>query len=685
MLIYWLRIMLGAYCAGAAVSLLGDRWSRATRVLGHTGLLIGAVAGVALAIQCMIGGIPPTVLHVDLPPLFPFANLVIVLDGLSAFFLLVVSMVAIAAAIYGPAYLKSHSVSSSAVQVLGINLFVGSMTLVLCAGDALTFLLAWEGMTLASYALVVSESNKTNTHAGLVYIVMAHAGTALLMVVFLILTVHAGSFDFVALRTTATTLPAPERSILFFLALAGLGAKAGVVPLHVWLPKAHPAAPSHVSALMSGVMLKVAIYGILRIGMDILSPVGGPLPLSWGWTVLALGSISAIVGVLYALQQHDLKRLLAFHSVENVGIILMGAGMAMLLAHRGPGADALAALGLAAALLHTLNHAAFKGLLFFCAGSVQSATHVLNMEELGGLARRMPWTAWLFLLGATAISALPPLNGFVSEWMTFQTLILGSIQLRSGSGVAVITAAATLALTSALAAACFVKAFGVTFLGRPRSSHAAEAVEVAPSMRVGMLLLSAVCVIIGIMPGYAMFLLDAPVMRLLGGAGPSTLVTVRGPLVLSAGAGIGTGTSVSMTAAAALFGVLVLIAWGVIVWPRKAAQDRKPTWTCGMMPQSRFDYTATAFAKPLRFIFAALYQPKRTVSKKTGETPYILRQLHWQSDVVDLTQVHLYDRLQSGVARVARAVRRRSTGSIHGYIGYVLITLLITLLIFGRG
>ncbi|HPS20944.1 MAG TPA: proton-conducting transporter membrane subunit [Candidatus Omnitrophota bacterium] len=686
MAINGLWIMLGTYCAGAAVSLLGDRWANVTRVLGHACLLIGALSGVALAIPCMTAGVARTAaLHVALPQYFPFANMVIALDGLSAFFLMVVSIVAIAAAIYGPAYLKSHAGSSSAVEVMGINFFVGSMALVLVAGDALTFLLAWEGMTLASYALVVYEGKKTNTHAGLVYIIMAHAGTALLMVVFLTLTVHAGSFSFAAIRTAVVALSGPERSVLFFLALIGLAAKAGVVPLHIWLPQAHPAAPSHVSALMSGVMLKVAIYGVLRLGMDLLVPAGEPLPPSWGWTVLVLGSISAIVGVLYALQQHDLKRLLAFHSVENVGIILMGIGMAMLLAHRGGASDALAVLGLAAALLHTLNHAAFKGLLFLSAGAVRSATHILNIEELGGLARRMPWTAWLFLLGAVAISALPPLNGFVSEWMTYQTLILGSIQLGSGSGLAVITAAAVLALTGALAAACFVKAFGVTFLGRPRSRHAAEAAEVAPSMRAGMVVLAGVCVVIGILPGYAIFILNAPVMSLLGGAGPSALVTIRGPLVLSAIGGMGTGTAVSITAAVTFFGVLALAVLGVIIWPRVTKSRREPTWTCGMTPVSRFDYTATAFAKPLRFIFALFYQSKRTVSRKTGVSPYELRELHWQSDVVDLAQEHFYNRLQSVVTRVAHAIRSKSTGRIHAYIGYVLVTLLITLLVFGRG
>jgi hydrogenase-4 component B len=683
-MIGFLELMLGAYAAGAAASLLARRSPRAARALGHLGLLVGAIAGVALATRQLLEAPSGPAMRLHLPVLFPFAELTLALDGLGAFFLLIISVVTVAAAVYGPAYLKAHGTRSPAAEVLGINLFVGSMALVTCAGDALTFLLAWEGMTLASYALVVSDGGEKDAHAGLVYIVMAHGGTAFLMVVFLVLGAHAGSLEFAPMRTAAA-ISGTERSALFFLSLAGLGAKAGVVPLHVWLPQAHPAAPSHVSALMSGVMLKVAIYGVLRVGLDLLAPASGPLPPSWGWTVLVLGSTSAVIGVLYALQQHDIKRLLAFHSVENVGIILMGLGMSMLLAHRGPAADALAALSLAASLLHCLNHAAFKGLLFLGAGSVISATHVRNMEELGGLGRRMAWTAWLFLVGAVAISALPPLNGFVSEWMTFQGLVLGGAQRGGGAGLAAIVAAAALALTGGLAAACFVKAFGVTFLGRPRSAHADEAVEVAPSMRAGMILLAGVCVAIGVAPGHVLSLLDAPVVRLLGGTGPSTLVTVRGPLVLSAYGNAGGGTALSMAAAAALFAVLALLAWAVLRWPRAAGRRLAPTWTCGMTPESRFDYTATAFAKPLRFIFAALYRPRREVERETGPTPYVLRRLRWEGDVLDLAQTQLYHRLQLWVMTTARAVRSRSTGRIQGYIGYVLFTLLLTLLAFGKG
>ena len=649
--------------------------------LGHLLILAGASAGATLALRVLIGG--EGTLYLALPRLFPFAEMSLSLDGLSAFFLLVVALVTAAAALYGPSYLGAHA-KAPLVQTFALAVFVACMAGVCCAGDGLTFLLAWEGMTLASYVLVVSDTrSEENTRAGLLYLVMAHAGTAALLVVFLTLAERGHGFDFVALRAAAGSLPGSTRTALFMLALIGFGAKAGVVPLHVWLPKAHPAAPSHASALMSGVMLKVALYGIFRLGFDILAPAAGPLPASWGWTVLIVGTVSAVLGVLLALQQHDLKRLLAFHSVENVGIILIGAGLAMLLT-RGRGAEPLATLALAASLLHTLNHAAFKGLLFLGAGSVISRTGVRNMEELGGLARRMPWTAWLFLLGAVAISALPPLNGFVSEWMTFQALLLGGAKLGGASGMLAGIAASMLALTGGLAAACFAKAFGVTFLGRPRSPHAEQASESPAPMIAGMLLLAGACVALGLAPGYAMRLLDGPTRELLGGLGASAVVTARGPLVLS-GNGVTSGleaTSISVTAVAALLAVLALVAWALRGWPRRAPRRLAPTWTCGMLPTSRFDYTATAFAKPLRLIFAAVYRPRRAIAKETGPSPYVIRRLGYTGEVVDLAETMLYTRLKRWVTATAQAIRAYSTGRIHGYIAFVLVTLVIALLFF---
>jgi len=683
--------MAACYGAGALTSLLA-RWSgRLALSVGHLAALAGAVVGLGVSLDLLLGA-PGRIVSQPLPGLFPFAQLSLSVDGLSAYFLLVVSLVAVAAAVYGPAYLGAHSPDAGpvrqAAQVLALNVFLGCMAFLCCAGDALTFLLCWEGMTLASYVLVISDDREgENARAGLLYMVMAHGGTALLLIAFLALTERAGVFDFAALRAAAAGLDGTTRSTLFFLALGGFATKAGVVPLHVWLPRAHPAAPSHVSALMSGVMLKVAIYGLLRFGFDLLAPVSGPLPSSWGWTVLVAGTTSAVLGVLYALQQHDLKRLLAFHSVENIGIILIGVGLSMMMWRREDVGGVLATVALTAALLHTVNHAAFKGLLFLGAGSVLCRTHVRNMEELGGLARRMPWTAGLFLLGAIAISALPPLNGFVSEWLTFQALLGGASLSHGPSGLGVVFSAAMLALTGGLAATCFAKAFGVTFLGRPRTSHAEHATEAPPSMIAGMMWLAAACVVLGVAPGYAMRLLDAPTAALLHGPVASAVVTAHGPLVLATGlTASGTAaTAISMTLVAALLLALTAIGWVVRRGLRRAPPRAAPTWTCGMSPTARFDYTATAFAKPLRLVFAALYRPRREVIRETAGTPYVLRRIRYAGEIVDLSETQIYHRVERSISKLSQAIRARSTGRIYGYIAFVLGALFVALMLFGVG
>ncbi len=672
------------------LSSLLARWSGRLAIgVGHLAALAGAAAGLGVSLVILLGG-PGRTLTQPLPILFPFARLSLSVDGLSAYFLLVISLVAVAAAIYGPAYLRAHSPEAGrarqAAQVFALNMFLGCMTFLCCAGDALTFLLCWEGMTLSSYVLVVSDDRDgENARAGLLYMVMAHGGTALLLVAFLALTERGGAFDFAALRAAADHLDSTTRTTLFFLALGGFATKAGVVPLHVWLPRAHPAAPSHVSALMSGVMLKVAIYGILRFAFDLLAPVDGPLPPSWGWTVLVVGTISAVLGVLYALQQHDLKRLLAFHSVENIGIILIGVGLAMILWRQDGVSGALATVALTAALLHTVNHAAFKGLLFLGAGSVLCRTHIRNIEELGGLARRMPWTAGLFLLGAVAISALPPLNGFVSEWLTFQALLGGGSRVHGPAGLVIVFSAAMLALTGGLAAACFAKAFGVTFLGRPRTAQAEHATEAPPSMIAGMVWLALLCVALGVAPGYAIRLLDAPTAMLLHGPAASAVVTARGPLVLSAAlTPSGTdATAISMTMMAALLIALTAMAWILRHGLRRSPARAAPTWTCGMSPTTRFDYTATAFAKPLRLVFAALYHPRREVTRETAGTPYVVQRIHYAGEIVDLAETQIYHRVEREISALSRTIPARSTGRIYGYIGFVLGTLIVALLLIG--
>src|SRR5881409_559698 len=386
------------------------------------------------------------------------------------------------------------------------------MTLVVLADDGFFFLLVWELMSLSSYFLVVTEHDKAEVrHAGFFYLIMTHVGTAFIFLTFLVFFREAGSFSFEAFRHSAYPLPEDIRTLAFLTALIGFGAKAGIVPLHVWLPYAHPAAPSHVSSLLSGVMIKTAIYGIVRVYFDFL---GGEFPWWWGLVVLTVGAVSALLGVMYALMEHDLKSLLAYHSVENIGIILLGIGAGMIF--QSYGLASLAALGLLAGLYHTINHAVFKGLLFMGAGALLSATHTRNMEEYGGLIRKMPWTAFFFLIGAVSISALPPSNGFVSEWLVFQSLFL-SFQLPDlFLKLMLPIAAAMLALTGVLALACFVKAFGISFLALPRSAHARHAEEVPVSMRLGMALLAVACIALGVAPMVVVPLLDrvvAPLAR----------------------------------------------------------------------------------------------------------------------------------------------------------------------------
>ena len=372
--------------------------------------------------------------------------------------------------------------------------YLAGMNLVVLADDAFSFLVAWEFMSLSSWALVMANHRAPeNARAGYVYLVMASFGTLALLLAFGLLAGPDGGYAFASMR--AHHPDSVTGALVLLLALVGAGSKAGLVPLHVWLPLAHPAAPSHVSALMSGVMTKVAIYGFIRIVFDL---VGEPV---W-WSsliVLAFAAITAVIGILSALMQNDLKRLLAYSTVENVGIIFIGLGLA--LAFRASDMELPAALAMTAALFHVLNHSIFKSLLFFGAGAVLTATGERNMEHLGGLIHRMPRTAVAFLVGCAAISALPPLNGFVSEWLTFQAILVGPGLPQWGLRFMIPTVGALLALSAALAAACFVKAYGVIFLGRPRTPQAERAQEVDRFSLAAMFILAALCFIAGVLPG----------------------------------------------------------------------------------------------------------------------------------------------------------------------------------------
>src|SRR3990170_3825327 len=441
------------------------------RLLIAISFSLTAVASLlAVAAGCWVVGsglINKLILPLGLPNL-PFH---LRLDPLSGFFLTVIGLLGFFVSIYSIGYVKGFLGKRSVTPlVIFYSLFMAGMFLVVLADDAFYFLISWELMAIASYFLVMFEDEKTeNRRAAFLYLVVAHIGAIAILLSFGVMAGSATGFEgfngytFDAMRHA--TFPPHWAAVAFFLAFFGFAAKAGVVPLHVWLPEAHPVAPSNVSALMSGIMLKTAIYGIVRVTFDLIRD----FPWWWGTVVLIFGLASALLGILYALQQQDLKKLLAYSSVENIGIILIGIGLSMTFAaFHNP---VLSALALTAGLYHTLNHAMFKGLLFMGAGAVLHATHERNMEETGGLIHKMPWTSALFLIGCISISALPPFNGFVSEWLTFQAFLLSSALPSPLLNLLIPLGAALLALAAALAAMCFVMAFGVTFLGRWRGRH----------------------------------------------------------------------------------------------------------------------------------------------------------------------------------------------------------------------
>lgn len=664
-------VTLAAYGLGALASLISPT-AAACRALAAAGALVGAGAGVALGALVMIERTP---FAVSFSELLPLTGATIRLDGLGAFFLVIIGLVGGAAAIYGFGYSAAYTGRYS-LRFLGamFNLLLLALSVQVTADNALTFLIAWEGMSLSAYWLVLTEHDQPETlQAGVWYIAMTHAGFAALIAMFFLLSGGELTASFAAMRSGAAGLAPLTRDAIFLLALFGFGAKAGIIPLHIWLPMAHPVAPSHVSALMSGVVIKMGIYGLLRVVLDLLG--GGPV--WWGGIVLGVGTVSALLGVLYALMEHDLKRLLAYHSVENIGIILIGMGAGLIF--HAYGLMALAALGCIGALYHTINHASFKGLLFLGAGSVLHATHTRNMEELGGLIKPMPWTALCFLIGSAAISALPPLNGFVSEWLVFQALIGGFAIPTPEVAVLMPIAVGMLALTGGLAAACFVKAFGITFLAIPRS-HEAEHVHEAPrSMLLGMGLLALVCVILGLAP-FAIVPMLGTVLAGLGGL-PDRPATFTFGVALHTPSDFG-----SMAPTLVALGLLIVLGLTpLVLWILRVNRKMRlsDSWGCGRIGQTpRMEYTATAFAEPLRRVFAELYRPTKELTIDVHpESKYFVQSIAYHSAITPWFEHVLYAPFLRLVGLVARQVRRLQSGSLYLYLTYVALALVLLLVI----
>jgi hydrogenase-4 component B len=597
------KLLLGV----AALLILGPiavgfaRSARANNLIYGASLLVTSMLCAAAVSSLISGGGDKIVLPLGLPWLGAHFRI----DALSAFFLVVINLGGAAASLFALGYGRHEDSPQRVLPFFPV--YLAGMNLVLLAADAFSFLVAWEFMSLTSWALVIAHhEERENIRAGFVYLLMASFGTLALLLCFGLLAGATGNYAFEAIRAAHPS--APLGALVLVLALIGAGSKAGVVPLHAWLPLAHPAAPSHVSALMSGVMTKVAVYGFIRIAFDLV----GPPDWWWSMLVLGVGGASAVLGVLYALMESDLKRVLAYSTIENIGIIFAALGLA--LAFKAFGLNVAAALALTAALLHVFNHALMKNLLFCGAGAVLAATQERDMERLGGLIHRMPKTAFIVLIGATAIAALPPLNGFVSEWLTFQSILL-SPQLPSwGLKLMVPAVGALLALAAALAGACFVRVYGITFLGRARSDAARSAQEVDAASLTAMYLLGVLCLLAGILPG---LLIDAlaPVVQLTVGArlpaqsGIEWLSIV--PIAEARSSYNGLLVFVFMTASGMLTAFVI----------HRVASDRlrrSAAWDCGYPdPSPLTQYSARSLSQPIRRVFGTVVFQAREV----GEMP----------------------------------------------------------------
>jgi hydrogenase-4 component B len=589
------------------------------------------------------------------------------IDALSAFFLLVVDLGGAAASLYALGYGRHEAAPLRVLPFFPV--FLAAMNLVLLADDAFTFLLSWECMSLASWAIVVAHHHvPANIRAGYIYLLMASFGTLCLLLAFGVLAGADGLYAFEAIRAAD---PTPfVAALVMVLVLIGAGSKAGLVPLHVWLPLAHPAAPSHVSALLSGVMTKVGVYGFVRIVFDLLDA-----PSSWAsMLVLALGGITAALGVLYALMQHDLKRLLAYHTVENIGIIFIGLGLA--LAFQANGMNWAAALALTAALFHVFNHSVFKSLLFFGAGAVLTATGERDMERLGGLIHRMPQTAFVFLIGCAAISALPPLNGFVSEWLTFQAILISPQVPQLGLKLLIPAVGALLALSAALAAACFVKAFGVTFLGRPRTDAAAAAQEVDQYSRAAMSVLAALCLAAGVLPGLIIDLL-APAV--------SDLVRDRMPVQSALPWFSIVPIAESRSSYNGLIIFVLLAAFGTFTAMfvhrfATRATRRSAIWDCGYpanLPAAQ--YTSSSFAQPIRRVFGATVF--RVRERLDMPRPGEMRAGRFHVKVFDPAWRFGYGPLARSVWRSAAKLNALQFLTIRRYLTLVFAALIVLLIV----
>jgi len=648
----------------AVLAILPSRSSTSTAVIYGATLAVSTLALVG-SLRFLLGDTPSS--DLTLPIGLPWLGAHFRIDALASFFLVVVNLGGSTASLYGLGYGRHESAPNRVLPFFPA--FLAGMNLVVLADDAFSYLLCWEFMSLVSWALVMAHHREPgNARAGYVYLVMASFGTLALLLAFGMLAGPAGDYAFSAIRAAQHTPYAS--ALVLILMLLGAGSKAGLVPLHVWLPLAHPAAPSHVSALMSGVMTKVAIYGFVRVVFDLLGPPTWPASV----IILFLGSITAVMGILYAMMETDLKRLFAYSTIENIGVIFSGLGLA--LAFQANGLKLAAALAFTAALFHVLNHSLFKSLLFFGAGAVLSATGERNMDRLGGLIHRMAYTSFTVLVGCVAISALPPFNGFVSEWLIFQAVLQSPDLPQWALKVMVPAVGAMLALAAALAAACFVKAFGVSFLGRPRSAMAEKACEVDRFSLAAMFILAALCLLAGILPGLVIDTLSPVAVEILAGRMPvqadeAWLSIV--PIAESRSSYNGLLVMVFITTSASL---------AVFFIHRFAshALRRGPAWGCGFAdPTPAAQYSGGSFAQPFRRVFGTMVFHAR--DRVEMPSPGDIRPARLRIELHDLIWETMYAPIAGAIGRSSERLNRLQFLTIRRYLSLVFVTLVTLLLV----
>ncbi len=656
---------VAGWLVSAVLAVILCGWKRSTTVVYGATLTICAIALFG-SLGWLVGG-NTNASTLTLPLGLPWVGAHFRLDALASFFLVVINLGGAAASLYGLGY--GHHEASPQRVLPFFPAFLAGMNLVVLADDAFSYLLCWEFMSLASWALVMAHDREAgNAKAGYIYIVMASFGTLALLLAFGLLAGPAGDYGFAAMRAASHT---PYQAMLvLILFLIGAGSKAGLVPLHVWLPLAHPAAPSHVSALMSGVMTKVAVYGFIRVVFDLL---GQP---TWPASVLVLfmGGMTAVMGILYAMMETDLKRLLAYSTIENVGVIFASLGLAM--AFQAEGLKLAAALALTAALFHVLNHSFFKSLLFFGAGAVLTATGARDMDQMGGLIHRMPFTSVAVLAGCVAISALPPFNGFASEWLMFQAVLQSPELPQWALKIMVPAVGVTLALAAALAAACFVKVFGVAFLGRPRSAAAEKASEVDRYSVAAMFIVAALCLLTGILPGWVIDTLSPITTELLGGRMPIQANEAWfsiAPIADSRSSYNGLLVMVFVTISASL---------AVFFIHRFAshALRRAPAWGCGFSdPAPAAQYSGESFAQPIRRVFGTLMFHAR--DHVTMPAPGDTRPARLRIELHDLIWEGMYQPIAAAVQRSTRRLNYLQFLTIRQYLSLVFATLVTLLLV----